>query len=104
VGPAPERAPGFSLIEFVAVGVGAASAAHAGTKIIASAPALRSIPTLHNMFCDITNLDLIPRSVTIEEISAVLRTVGRREATRWRAAASYRRLRLAELPDRPTDP
>ena len=57
---------GRILLAGAALALCGASAAQAGTKIMATPPIPNNIPVNHTMFCDLMNFNTTPKDVTIE--------------------------------------
>ena len=57
---------GRILLAGAALALCGASAAQAGTKIMATAPIPNNVPVNHTMFCDIMNFNTSAKDVTVE--------------------------------------
>ena len=51
-----------------ALALAGATSAHAGSKVMVTAPAMHIYPQLQTMYCDIVNVGKVPASVTVEVV------------------------------------
>jgi hypothetical protein len=51
-----------------ALALAAATSAHAGAKVMVTAPAMHIYPAAQTMYCDIVNVGKVPADVTIEAV------------------------------------